>query len=201
MGFSLPEKEKKQGLNENEIAPEQEENAFGLTVDESRQAHLDFLTSLILIGVCIALIVTCQKYYHQQLARRIVSTFYESTGFMPTIFALFLLVMAVSLLVKSLKYGGVGKHCRQLAASFKATMKSRTFWKAVGGLAIFAVYVYALLGKLSFGVASFIVLLATLLYTHIDGKVKTAVKMVIIALCAVVGIVLLFQYAFSVPMP
>ena len=53
----MPEKEKKQGLNENEIAPEQEENAFGLTVDESRQAHLDFLTSLILIGVCIALIV------------------------------------------------------------------------------------------------------------------------------------------------
>ena len=80
-------------------------------------------------------------------------------------------------------------------------MQSRTFWKAVGGLAIFAVYVYVLLGKLSFGVASFIVLLATLLYTHIDGKVKTAVKMVIIALCAVVGIVLLFQYAFSVPMP
>ena len=198
----MPEEEKKAAeTNVQPAAQDENRDAFGQTADAKDQSHLDFLTALILIAVCIGVFITCQGYYKQQLSRRIVSTFYESTGFMPTVFAGFLLVMAVSLLYKALRAHSIGEHCRQLVASFKATMQSRTFWKAVGGLAIFAVYVYVLLGKLSFGVASFIVLLATLLSTHIDKKVKTAVKMVIIALCAVVGIVLLFQYAFSVPMP
>ena len=66
---------------------------------------------------------------------------------------------------------------------------------------IFAIYVYGLLGRLSFGVASFLVLFATLMYTHPEKNWKTWLKMGVIALCASAGIVLLFQYAFSVPMP
>ena len=184
-------------------AVEQERDAFGKTQAQDKQGHLDFLTSLILIVVSIAIIVTCQGYYQQQLKRRIVSTFYESTGFMPTVFAGFLLVMSAIQLVGSLREGSVAAYAVQLVQSFKATMVSRTFWKAVGGLAIFGVYVYGLLAKVPFGVASFIVLLATLMYSHWDEhkNPKTWTKMGVIALCASAGIVILFQYIFAVPMP
>jgi len=182
---------------------EDKRDAFGQTEAHDNQAHLDFLTSLILIGVCIAIIITCHGYYQQQLKRRIVYTFYESTGFMPTVFAGFLMIMSVIQLVGSLKKGSVPGYVKQLVQSFKATMVSGGFWKAVGGLVIFAIYVYGLLAKIPFGVASFIVLYATLMYAHWDEhkNPKAWMKMGIIALCASAGIVILFQYIFAVPMP
>lgn len=183
------------------IVEEEKRDAFGQTEAHDHQGHLDFLTSLILIGVSIAIFITCQGYYQQQLKRRIVSTFYESTGFMPTVFAAFLLVLALFLLAGSLRQGNIKQHVIKLGSSFKATIVSRGFWKAVGGLVMFAIYVYGLLGKIPFGVASFIVLYATLMYTHMEKNWKTWMKMLIIAVCASTGIVLLFQYAFSVPMP
>ena len=123
---------------------EDKRDAFGQTEAHDNQAHLDFLTSLILIGACIAIIITCQGYYQQQLKRRIVSTFYESTGFMPTVFAGFLLIMSVIQLVGALRKGSVPGYAVQLVQSFKATMVNPGFWKAVGGLVIFGIYVYGL---------------------------------------------------------
>ena len=182
---------------------EDKRDAFGQTEAHDNQAHLDFLVSLILIGVCIAIIITCQGYYQQQLKRRIVSTFYESTGFMPTVFAGFLMLMSVIQLIGSLRKGSIPAYAVQLVKSFKATMVSSNFWKAVGGLVIFGIYVYGLLAKIPFGVASFIVLYTTLMYAHWDEykNPKTWLKMGIIALCASAGIVILFQYIFAVPMP
>lgn len=182
---------------------EDKRDAFGQTEAHDNQAHLDFLVSLILIGVCIAIIITCQGYYQQQLKRRIVSTFYESTGFMPTVFAGFLMLMSVIQLIGSLRKGSIPAYAVQLVNSFKATMVSSGFWKAVGGLVIFGIYVYGLLAKIPFGVASFIVLYTTLMYAHWDEykNPKTWLKMGIIALCASAGIVILFQYIFAVPMP
>ena len=183
--------------------PEGTRDAFGQTEAHDNQDHLDFLVSLILIGVCIAIIITCQGYYQQQLKRRIVSTFYESTGFMPTVFAGFLMLMSVIQLIGSLRKGSIPAYAVQLVKSFKATMVSSNFWKAVGGLVIFGIYVYGLLAKIPFGVASFIVLYTTLMYAHWDEykNPKTWLKMGIIALCASAGIVILFQYIFAVPMP
>ena len=182
---------------------EDKRDAFGQTEAHDNQAHLDFLVSLILIGVCIAIIITCQGYYQQQLKRRIVSTFYESTGFMPTVFAGFLMLMSVIQLIGSLRKGSIPGYAVQLVKSFKATMGSSNFWKAVGGRVIFGIYVYGLLAKIPFGVASFIVLYTTLMYAHWDEykNPKTWLKMGIIALCASAGIVILFQYIFAVPMP
>lgn len=184
-------------------AAEEKRDAFGQTEAHDHQGHLDFLTSLILIVVSIVIIITCQGYYQQQLKRRIVTTFYESTGFMPTVFAGFLLVMSAIQLAGSLREGSVPAYIVQLMGSFKASMTSRTFWKAVGGLVIFAIYVYGMLAKMPFGVASFFVLYATLMYSHWEERknLKTWTKMGIIALCASAGIVILFQYIFAVPMP
>ena len=197
----MAELENKAAAVEKTAVEEEKRDAFGQTEAHDNQGHLDFLTSLILIVVCIVIMVTCQGYYQQQLSRRIVSSFYESTGFMPTVFAAFLMVMALIQLIGSLRRASVKSYALQLVHSAKATVVSPRFWKAVGGLVIFAIYVYGLLGRLSFGVASFLVLFATLMYTHPEKNWKTWLKMGVIALCASAGIVLLFQYAFSVPMP
>jgi hypothetical protein len=111
--------------------------------------------------------------------------------------------MSVIQLIGSLRKGSIPAYAAQLVKSFKATMVSSNFWKAVGGLVIFGIYVYGLLAKIPFGVASFIVLYTTLMYAHWDEykNPKTWLKMGIIALCASAGIVILFQYIFAVPMP
>lgn len=197
----MSELENKVAAAQDNVVEDEKRDAFGQTEAHDNQGHLDFLTSLILIGVCIAIMVTCQGYYKQQLSRRIVSSFYESTGFMPTVFAGFLMIMATIQLIGSLRKASVISYVKQLGRSFKATIVSPRFWKAIGGLVLFAIYVYVLLGKLSFGVSSFLVLFATLMYSHPSKNWKVWAKMALIAVCASAGIVLLFQYAFSVPMP
>lgn len=181
----------------------EEHSALGDVQAGSPKEHLDFLTSLILIGVSVAVIITSQSYYQQQLKRRMVTTFYESTGFMPTIFAGFLLIMSVILLVQSLQHASVKARLSELWQALCRTVKSKAVYKTIGGLAIFAIYIYGLLGRLYFGWASLIMLFVTLLYLYFNKKdlPKVLVKCLLISVLAVAGIVGLFQYAFSVPMP
>ncbi len=160
--------------------------------------HLDFLTSILLFVVCVAAIILSMGYWKQ-----LGGAFYASPGFMPTIISAFLLVMSVVLFFDSLKGSSISERCRQLGAAVPATLHSKVFWRAVIGLAIFAVYIFVLLGRLPFWLASFLVLLAILLYLNFEGKfqLKPVLRLVLIAALSVGGIVLLFQVAFSVPMP
>ena len=135
--------------------------------------------------------------------KKLGGAFYASTGFMPTIIAGALIIMAITLFVNSIKGSSISERCRQLGAAVPATLHSKVFWRAVIGLAIFAVYIFVLLGRLPFWLASFLVLLAILLYLNFEGKfqLKPVLKLILIAALSIGGIVLLFQVAFSVPMP
>lgn len=158
--------------------------------------HLDFLTAIILLIVSVAAIILSLGYW-----RDLGGEFYASPGFMPTIIAAFLIVMAVTLLLQSVKGSSVAERCRQLGAALPRTLHSRTFWRAVIGLAIFAVYIFGMLGRLPFWLASFIVLLAILFYLNQPKGMKSIVTLALIGVLSVAGIILLFQVAFSVPMP
>ena len=178
-------------------APEQSRTALGgqaENVDE--KSHLDFLTAIVLIIASIAVIVTSIGYWKKQGC-----LFYESAGFMPTIIGAALLIMNIRLLTESLHSASVSKQLIRLKEAFLKTAKSRRVHKSIIGLGIFAVYVYFMLGRLPFWLASVIALAAVLIYVHFDKSVKTTVKMLIIAALAIACIVGLFQYAFSVPMP
>lgn len=158
--------------------------------------HLDFLTSIILFAVSVAAIILSLGYW-----RDLGGEFYASPGFMPTIIAAFLLVMAAILFSNSLKGSCVSERLSQLGAALPRTLHSRTFWRAVVGLAIFAVYIFVLLGRLPFWLASLIVLLAILFYLNRPKGMKSIVTLALIGVLSVAGIILLFQVAFSVPMP
>ena len=175
---------------------EEKRSALGAQEHTEDRSHLDFLTAIILLVISVATIITSIGYWQKQ-----GRLFYESTGFMPTVIGGALLLMAIMLLKQSLKGVSLGERFAQLKVSFFQTIKSRQVYKAVGGLAIFALYVYVLLGRLPFWLASLITLSVVEVYTHWDGKWKTALRMLLISTLAVAGIVALFQYAFSVPMP
>lgn len=177
--------------------PEQNRSALGgqsENIDE--KSHLDFLTAIVLIIASIAVIITSIGYWKKQGC-----LFYESAGFMPTIIGAALLIMNIRLLTESLHSASVGKQIIRLKEALQRTVKSKRVHKSIVGLGIFAVYVYFLLGRLPFWLASVISLAAVLIYVHFDKTVKTTVKMLIIAAIAIACIVGLFQYAFSVPMP
>lgn len=183
-----------------EIQPEpavEERDALGIEVeDEAKRAHLDFLTAIILILVSIAVIITSIGYWQRQRV-----TFYESAGFMPVLIAGGLLIMSVRLLREALNQDSVRHFIGRLKVSFGQTVRSNTVHRAIVGLVIFAIYVFALLGRLPFWLASFLSLAAVLVFVRYDGTLKTALKMIFIAALCVAGIVGLFQFAFAVPMP
>ena len=176
---------------------DKERDAMGFEIaDDSRIAHLDFLAAVILIVVSVAVAITSIAYWQKQ---RVV--FYESAGFMPIIISFGLFVMALRLLKESLKQDHVKSFIQRLKASAVLTVKSSQVHRALVGLFAFAIYVFIMLGRMEFWLASFITLAAVLVFVRYDGRWQTILKMLLIAALCVAGIVGLFQYAFSVPMP
>ncbi len=193
-----PEKNPVLDLEQTPAEPADEKrDALGIEVeDDAKRAHLDFITSIILILVSVGVIITSIGYWKRQRV-----TFYESAGFMPVLIASGLLIMALRLLKESLAYDNVQNFVKRLGIAFGQTVRSNTVHRAIVGLAIFAVYVFVLLGRMPFWLASFLPLAAVLVFVRYDGTLKTALKMVLIAALCVAGIVGLFQFAFAVPMP
>lgn len=187
---------------ENPVQEQSEGNtvdrdAMGFEVaDDSKRAHLDFLTALVLMGIAVAVIITSVGYWQRQRL-----PFYESAGFMPVLISVGLFIMAVRLLRESMTHDSVRNFLQRLKASLGQTLRSNTVHRALVGLAIFAVYVFGLLGRMPFWLASFLPLSAVLVFVRYDGTLKTALKMIAIAALCVAGIVGLFQFAFAVPMP
>ena len=192
--------EKHAAVEVDEIRTEpitEERDALGAEVeDDSARAHLDFLTSIILIIISIAVIITSIGYWQRQKV-----TFYESAGFMPVLIAGGLLIMSLRLLREALKQDSVHSFISRLKVSFGQTVRSNTVHRAIIGLIIFGIYVFVLLGRMPFWLASFLPLAAVLVFVRYDGTLKTALKMILIAALCVAGIVGLFQFAFAVPMP
>ena len=176
---------------------DEERDAMGFEIaDDSKIAHLDFLTALVLIVIAITVIITSIGYWQRQRL-----PFYESAGFMPVLIAGGLLVMAARLLKESLKHDSTRNFLLRLKKSTGLTLRSNRVHRSLFGLLVFGVYVFFLLGRMTFWLSSFLALAVVLVFVRFDGKWQTALKMLLIAALCVAGIVGLFQYAFSVPMP
>lgn len=158
--------------------------------------HLDFVTAIVLLAVCVLVLVLSMGYW-----KKIGGEFYASPGFMPSVIAGGLAVMALTLLLNSLKGSSIQERCRQVRAALPATLQSGNFWRTILGLCIFAIYIYGMLGRLPFAIASLIVLEAVLFYLNRPKGTKNIIKIALIGILSVAGIVLLFQQVFSVPMP
>jgi len=166
-------------------------DATGITAKDNI-GHLDFITSIVLMLVCIVSSVMAYGYYVKSK-----SEFYASPGFMPVIIAGFLFLLSLSLMLKSLKNSSVRENIRRLFEAIPRGLKSLRFKNSVIGLAIFGLYIFVLMRFLPFWLASLIVVFASFTFLKAAKPVKSA----IIAILSVGGIVLLFQFIFRVPMP
>ena len=154
--------------------------------------HLDFITSLVLMGISIFTVILSYGYHVRSR-----KAFYISPGFMPIIIAAALFLLAITLMRQSLNESSLKECLGRLMEAIPRGLKSLRFRNTVIGLAIFAVYIYVLLRYLPFWLASVILLFACFMYL----KAAKFVKSVIISILSVAGIVLLFQIIFRVPMP
>ncbi len=176
---------------------EVERDAYGFeVVDNTKTAHQDFLTAVILMVVSLAVIITSLGYWKKQNI-----TFYESAGFVPILFAGGLFVMSIRLLRESMRSDSAKNMLIRIKRGAIASVRSNVVHRSVIGLAIFGVYVFFMLGSIPFWLASFLALAGVLVFVRYDKTLTTTLKMLLIAALCVAGIVLLFQYAFNVPMP
>ena len=162
------------------------------TPEPGDMKHLDFVTSVVLMGLSIGVIIVSRGYY-----LRSRSPFYASPGFMPIILASALFLLALSLMYQSLNKSSLKECLGRIREGIPRGLKSLRFRNTVIGLAIFAVYIYVLIRLLPFWLASIILLFACFMFLKAAGVVKSA----IISILSVAGIVLLFQIIFRVPMP
>jgi hypothetical protein len=154
--------------------------------------HLDFVTALVLMLVCVGSGSLAIRYYLKSKTE-----FYASPGFMPMIITGILFLLSVSLMAQSLKGGKAGDLFQKAMRAIPAGVKSKRFINSVIGLAMFAVYVFVFLKFLPFWLSSLILLFAVFAYL----KAAKLWLCAVISILAIGGIVLLFQIAFRVPMP
>lgn len=174
-----------------------ERDAYGFeVVDNTKTAHQDFLTAVILMVVSITVIIVSLGYWKKQNV-----TFYASAGFVPVLFSSGLLIMCIRLLRESLQSDSTKNMLARIKKGAIASVKSNIVHRSIIGLAIFGVYVFFMLGSIPFWLASFLALAGVLVFVRYDKTLTTTLKMLLIAALCVAGIVLLFQYAFNVPMP
>ena len=183
-------------MDENKVVSEEEREDDGPQEPDvsasTDMKHLDFITSLVLIGVSIYTVVTSYGYYVRSR-----KAFYISPGFMPVIIAAALFLLAITLMRQSLNGSSIKECLIRLREAIPRGLKSLRFRNTVIGLAFFALYIYVLLQYLPFWLASVIILFACFVYL----KAAKIVKSAIISILSVAGIVLLFQILFRVPMP
>jgi hypothetical protein len=178
-------------MDENE-APDEEKGQDSSAPVQKDMKHLDFITSLVIMALSIYTAVTAYGYYVKSR-----SAFYASPGFLPTIIAGALFLLAINLFLKSLNKSSLKELLHRLREAIPRGLKSVRFKNTIIGLAFFAVYIYILLRFLPFWLASIILLFVCFVYLKAAKPVKSAV----IAVLSAVGIMLLFQVAFRVPMP
>ena len=154
--------------------------------------HLDFITSLVIMAIAAYTAVSAYGFYIKSRKE-----FYASPGFLPGIIAAALFLLALNLLVQSLSKSSVRENLSRLVEALPRGLRSVRFKNTIIGLAIFAVYIYVLLRFLPFWLSSIILLFACFVYLKAAKIIKSAV----IAVLSAVGIVLLFQVIFRVPMP
>ena len=187
----MAEDETKENGNQTEEDNDDIYDATGVTSKDNIK-HLDFITSIVLMLVCIVYSVMAYGYYVKSK-----SPFYASPGFMPIIIAVSLFLLSLSLMLQSLKNSSLKENIRRFLEAIPRGVKSIRFRQSIIGLAIFWVYIFVLMRFLPFWLSSLILVFSSFLFLKAAKPVKSA----IIAILSVGGIVLLFQFIFRVPMP
>lgn len=122
---------------------------------------------------------------------------YVSPALIPILLGSLLMILAVALLVNSLKDGGVGARCKEMKETWNAIVSDPNTKRMLIGLAFMILYTFILLGRLPF-IASTIIFMVLLMKYLGAGSWP---KIVGISVVITILIYLLFEVCFRVPLP
>jgi len=158
---------------------------------------VDFLAGIVFFAVSIYVMCKSITFWKEDY----VDVFYYSSGLMPMIIGICLCIFSTIYLIRTIKEHGLKNSVVDLKNFCVEFVKSKQVHKALIGIVIFWVYIFLMLGKLPFWLATFVILSALLLFINWSKDWKKIVKLLCISAVATGSIILVFQVIFKVPMP
>jgi hypothetical protein len=154
--------------------------------------HLDFLTSLGLMGLALFVIFSGRMIYQEAK-----EPLYLSPALLPLILGCSLFFCSAVQLAGTLKNSKISNRFQEFGIWLGERRKDPAMPHIFGGILILGTYTFLLLPFLSFWLASSLFLLLLMLYL----KATSCWKLLPIIGAVIGGIVLLFRVLFRVPLP
>ncbi|NCC63939.1 MAG: tripartite tricarboxylate transporter TctB family protein [Spirochaetia bacterium] len=151
----------------------------------------DLIMGVLLLGFGIFLIV-------EALGMRVYNTFLDAPGFFPLILGIIFIVFGIVMLIGAFRGGSIEAAKTTLHKDSLLAMALKPTTKRVVILSfIMVVYIYGLIGRIHFTIATVLYLFVTFWYL----KSTTLIKNIIISVVAALLISAVFQYVFKIPLP
>ena len=158
---------------------------------------IDLIAGVVTLAVSIYVMIKSITFWKEDF----VDVFYYSAGLMPMMIGACLFIFSAVYIRRTLKEHSL-KECLLDIKNFSIEfVKSKSVHKALIGLVIFWIYIFLMLGKMPFWLATFITLSALLLFLNWKKSFKQIAKLLLISAAATFFIILVFQIIFKVPMP
>ena len=158
---------------------------------------IDLIAGVVTFGVSIYVMIISITFWKEDF----VDVFYYSAGLMPMMIGACLFIFSTIYIIRTLKEHSL-KECLLDIKNFSIEfVKNKNVHKALIGLVIFWIYIFLMLGKMPFWLATFITLSALLLFINWKKSIKKILILLLISASATFAIILIFQIIFKVPMP
>lgn len=134
----------------------------------------------------------------ESLQMKIFSTFLDAPGLFPFILSILFVILGVMLLSSALRRKGLAAAKSILNAEFlTAFFKDEKTIRTLILIGLMAIYIFVLVGRVHFFIASVAYLVATMLYL----KSTKLWKIIVISVIASALICVTFKYGFRIPLP
>ncbi len=135
---------------------------------------------------------------YSSLQMRVYGSFLDAPGFFPMILGIIFTIMGGILLNTAVKRNGL-KELKEVIRNKEIVkgLRSDTTTRALVLIALMAVYIFGLIGRVHFTIATFLYLVVTMLYL----KATSVVNIVLISIGTAIAISYAFSNFFRIPLP
>jgi uncharacterized protein YqhQ len=163
---------------------------------DSKQKDFTISLALVALGV-YATVEGVRIYLKAAKPPYNITNLSISPALLPIVLGALLLVLSLTLFIKSLAESSVAERTTTLGQWFKGAVKDTDIQMMVGGMVIMAIYSFILVGLLPYWIVSTVFLVALMSFL----RATKFYKILLVALIAVGLVILLFQVGFNVSLP
>jgi hypothetical protein len=165
--------------------------------------HADVVTSVLLILLCVAVLIGASQMPLRGTYGGVVNVWYVSPAALPFIIAGGLIIMSIALLRRAIREGGHRGMAPFFLARLRTLPRNRPVHRMAGVVALLAIYVYGMIGRMDYFAATSLYLVAFMgIFAHRQASPWAHwVKILILG----IGVPVVVGYAFReylfVPLP